>query len=575
MSSNLYQLKKEDGSWLFQRRALPGPVVSLAAVVEIEQRRSPASRAVLPIRIPHLIRKLGRTTYRLWCVLLTVRDDTAEAHPTTIGLSRMSGIGEAQVEKSLRRLRHFKLVEDYGEMYRHVPCRCADQDYHEHAVYVRAVYGEIFRHEEAGRFDARVPRESLPLLLAAAGQGGARKGAGRPRGLTSKAAVVEPNKSKVRAYKYQEPVSLQNLKVLQRNAEFHSASSLTNQEVLEGTMEATQRVRCEGFSCSEGTPPPPPPPAQGCAPITPAFKAQPVRDTASAPSGPVARPSPARRGPRSAAVAKGCAHVEATPASLAVRDTASPPAVAGEAPVLRLADGLEDDGLDFLWDGKDHQSMELRGGASRPQRFTVEDLQAATRVLEVIETTQVPAPPKVDPNASPEEQLRLLGLAYRAAHERMTGQDYFRPRKAMTDKEREGLLRAAMALAAEGISPAVWAKFSFQQWARMKKAGGGKAPAPRWVWSCRRITEHARWCIDEVGTLARQKTVPVRSNTELMRRLGRMQSLLGYGRPTEDVVAEVLPESERVELAEKARQERAAAIERLNQQIAQGEWVWG
>jgi len=205
---------------------------------------------------------------------------------------------------------------------------------------------------------------------------------------------------------------------------------------------------------------------------------------------------------------------------------ASPPAPAGEAPILRVAGGLEDDGLEFLWDGEEHDEVELRGGASRPQRFTPEDVLAATRVLDVIETLQVPAPPKIDPASSPDEQLRLLGLAYRAAHERVLRSDYYRPRgRQETPKEREALPAAATALAAENISPAAWAKFSFQQWGRIKKG----APSVKWVWSCKRITEHARWCHDEIGSLARQKTVPVNSYTELMRRLEQLQSQLGKG----------------------------------------------
>ena len=550
MSAQVIYVPSEDGNgWepKHYRAARPVPKRPYALIKAVEREQKKAmgfcrGQAILPV--PMLQKKLGASTFRLWCVLLTLRNEECETHPSLPGLAKRASLGEAQTEKSLARLRKFKLLEDYGFMYRHVPCRCDKSiGYHEHKVYVRSVYGLLTVSNDGTAYSALVPRATLQPVKEAAGQGGARVGAGRPKGKLDSAPrrIIKGGvrNSNVGAYKYQEPICYEEPSVLQTNAPFHGAHGFGSQAEVEST-----------------NPTPPPPPLQPMAqPAQPAL----VLPT---PTQPVT----------AQAAAFETQHGAAQPPEVIEMSKSA------EAPILRIvADGVELDGFEALFSlGDDVREVTLGGDGTAPsQRYTPDDVRAATELSNQIEVVRVPAPPRVRDEQGEEERLALLKAAYSAAHEKVMRREYFKPKgKQMTAKERQSYLEAAGALMAEGISPTSWARFSFHAWCgTMKKT---TAPSSRWVWSAARIHEHAGWCHEATGSQHTNQPVPnCPSTKELIQLLGKLRSRLGWGRPTDVVVEEVVPAALRAQLLKRAAQEHEKARVDINNRIKSGEWVWG
>ncbi len=243
------------------------------------------------------------------------------------------------------------------------------------------------------------------------------------------------------------------------------------------------------------------------------------------------------------------------------------------APSLALVDGVECDLFDLLTSERDAREIGFGGGYKGPrQRYAPEDMRASTALSSEVVQLRLPAPPRVREEHSEGERLMLLKAAYRAAHEKTLRSEYWRPAKAQTARERELMLEAAGALLAEGINPTSWARFSFYQWQRMGKK---TAPSPKWVWSAARIHEHANWCREAIGGLENMSTPALPAAHELMVRLHRLRGALGWGRPTEDVVSEILPVSERRQLLQQQAAQHEAWQRDIQQRIRNGEWVWG
>ena len=559
----------DDRSWgryVPPRRPLPKDVEELAPTLAREQRKlRPGSgriEAVIPMKT--LLRKLGATTYRLWAVLLTLRDDTGETHPSLRGLAEAASMSESQTAKSLARLRKFKLVEDYGFIYRHVPCSCKDGCWG-HPVYIRDVYGEV-REQRAFYYIAVVPRETVRLAMAAAGQGGARKGAGRPRKVDApvaeKASVEageevaenKANKSKVGAYKNLKDLSQKNLKVLLQRSPRGGASISEPSEAAKG-VQTTQEALARFLSS--------PPSAFAASPLQ--TEAQPARPD-SAPA--MTSAAPAAPGPfagQAAAVSFQNSNATGKSESMNTPDTTNEVEV--------LIDGVIHYGLDAIFAAGDAREIGLGGGGRGPrQRYTPEDLRAASQLSNMIEPLRVPAPPKLQAEQDEDSQLDAIKAAYRAVHEKVMRTTYWRPHKAQTLKERGSQLEAAQALIAKDISPLSWARFSFYQWHRMGKK---TAPTPAWVWSAKRILEHAGWCHSATGSLITNQAVPVPATHTLMVRLDELRKRLGWGSPTAVVVSEVLPDAELKLLLAKQYAQRIEEQKKIQQRIRNGEWVWG
>lgn len=533
----------EDGAlvaYVPPRRPLPHNPDKIASAIEREQKklRLGAGKLEAIASIPLLRRKLGATTYRLWATLLTMRAPDCETHPSLRGLAKAASMSQAQAAKSMDRLRQFKLVEDFGFMVKRVPCRCVDRDSCiGHKVYVRNVYGMV---RDSGTFHyvAVVPRETLQLLTAAAGQGGKRTGAGRPKGASAeKPSSWSPRmddhetaenralKSKGGAYKNQVLVCSEEPTVLLQNkAPLHGACNSLSKSA--GEAIQPKREALERFLSS--TPP-----------------------KRSAPS----------LQPQAQPVAPFLAQTEAPAA----------PAVAGGG-CGALVDGKPCDVMDALR-AKGARSIEIGGGYKGPrQKFTPEDLRATSSLSAQIEVLRVPAPPKVREEHSEKERLRLLRSAYMAVHEKQLRSRWWRPKREPSSKERAAMLAACEALRAKDLSPLAWAWFAFLQWGRMGKQ---EPPTPAWVWNAARIEKRAGWCHSEAGTLNSQIPFPLPAVTRLRERLAALRQALGWGRPTAVVVSEILPDEELRALLRQQAAQREAGQREIEQRINNGEWVWG
>ena len=216
-------------------------------------------------------------------------------------------------------------------------------------------------------------------------------------------------------------------------------------------------------------------------------------------------------------------------------------------------------------------SLPSQGAAPR-QQYTAEDFRAATELANAIPVLRVPDPPAIAPKHGEAQRLTMLDAAYRAAHERCLRQDYYRAKRTRSAKDQADALQAAEALAEAKINPTAWARFSFHQWCEVM--GKKSAPSTRWVWSVKRVKEHASWCHEATGSQATQAPVQLPSVKELIRKLGALRAALGYGRPTAEVVAEILPLGRRKVLLAKAADEIETARADMDRRIAAGEWVW-
>lgn len=491
--------------------------------------------AIAPVSL--LRKKLGATTYRLWATLTTMRNHLCETHPALRNLANAAYMSTTQAAKSMARLREFKLVEDFGFIYRRVPCRCIDRDSCPgHKIYIRNVYGQV-QERGALHYVVLVPRETMARLTAAAGHGGKRKGAGRPRtrpvsdakksGAPTRKEAKKPmtprssNKSKGGAYKDQELVYQKNLKVLPQNkAPLHGASISSTESDGEGV-----QTKLERFLSS-------PPSAFSASPLQP--KAQPAQ--ASAPTEEPAAPAPAGDGMVFVVDGKPCGLLEA----------------------------LSIEGATCI---------EFGGGNKGPrQKLTPEDFRAASVLSDQIEVLRVPAPPKIYAEDTETHWLHLLRCAFHAVHEKDMGSRYWRPKRELTLRERDALLAACKALMAHDLSPVAWARFSFLQWHRIGKKS---APTPSWVWNAARIAKHAGWCRSEVGSVSNGNVFPLSASKTLLARLATLRQRLGWGRPTEVVVSEVLPDEERMQLLRQQAVQIRDGKKEISDRINNGEWMWG
>lgn len=558
----------------YTRRPLPKRDAALSRLTERGLRAIDPSAgrfdAILPA--PLLQKKLGKTTYRVWCTLLTMRNEKGESHPSMPGLARASYISEAQLQKSLGRLRDFKLVEDLGFMFREVPCKC-DVDYaHEHKVYMRRIFGALQATPDRMSQVALVPRETAALVKAAAGQGGARAGAGRPKGAKDTSPRKEPvriikhpsKESNIRPYKY-----LKELFIRDSNESLKKARDFAPRVFLSTSAEETMPNPSQPSAPAPSAPAFPAPDVSVQPDPAPALAGQTGSGAVSSPSEALTQHSTAQhaaRAPQRASVAAQAAPDESVIHSV-------PDDLEGE---VEAQESKKVDLLELYGDFIKETPLGLQmggGGASRPQqRYTPADMGAASTLTNQIQTLRAPAPPRVKPEMGEGERLALLRAAYRAAHEKVYKQEYFRKGKSgPTEAERKQMLEATEALIAEGISPLSWAVFSFYQW---RKLGKTTSPTQKWVWSHTRIHEHAGWCHEDTGSQNTGKPYYQPATRELMLRHNKIRQALGWGRPTDEVVSEILPDEERVRLLKEQEQQNRRGMELLEAAIRNGEWVW-
>jgi len=97
------QIVDEQGRWIIPRRPIPRRDGGIAKVVVREQRevRLPTAKADSILPAPLLQKKLGKSTFRLWAVLLTARLQAGGGHwlclpPSALPLRSRPGAAYAQ-----------------------------------------------------------------------------------------------------------------------------------------------------------------------------------------------------------------------------------------------------------------------------------------------------------------------------------------------------------------------------------------------------------------------------------------------------------------------------------------------
>ncbi len=271
---------------------------------------------------------------------------------------------------------------------------------------------------------------------------------------------------------------------------------------------------------------------------------------------------------------------EAVPALQPDRDaapaTSAAPAALTVAPVVSIFGSIDGQPatLEAMLRSSGSKEVRLEGNASsKRQQYTSEDMIAATKLANEIPMLHRPPAPRLTEAMPPDERLRILRAAYRAGHERVLRTEAF-TRKGKKDPEaQEGrLLAAGEALIAARLNPTTWARFAFQMWtAGLKKT---KAPAIDWVFNAALIQEHAEWCHESLGEQFGATVIWVPGNKALIRALAEIRAALGWGRPTQDVVQEILPDNVRKEFITSANKQLERKQKELAKAIYNGEWVW-
>jgi len=507
--------------------------------------------------------KLGKTAFRLWSALLTIRNGEAEAHPSMKGMAKAAGSSIHQARKSLNRLREAKLVEDYGFMWQQVPCSCKHGCWG-HKVYVRTVYGAI--HTNAGGEHARVqvPRATSQWLKLASTHGGKRTGAGRKRGPNFKAPENKANKSSGITYKYPERSSQRELRSLFKDAAACAASpSIASDALKEASPLQRERVW-------EPLPPHSPAlakflssvPGEGLPSFPVAGKRSPL--TRERPADPVLAAIYQAAGVRMHDPAPVQPNAPAPQAALVAVPAVS---AAIDFGVTRDADGTI--------------TLRLGDDDGRPaarQRYTVEDLAAMPTPHDIeqeIRPASIPPPPRLPDNASPEALVAACMLAMRAGHERVLGRAYWRPpsKRQLSKAEHAAVLAGAGALLEQKLAPLPWVLFSLRQWhGDLEKTDA--APL-KWIFDPKRIEKHHGWCRQAVGSLNTGAIIRTPAYQEVVKRNHLLRTLLGWGKSTADVVREVYPPGVKARLWAQAREEADKARKLIQDQMQSGEWLWG
>ena len=563
----------------FQRKPLPqDSALRLREVVneQVEIKGYLGTSGKVRMDARSLYRALGPVTWRVYSSLLTFRDETGDTRVTTSSLAVASQTSEAGVKRALVRLRDAALIEDLGWMYLSVPCSCPKwQGPHLHEVYVRRVYGQLAAAENGTRLVwAWVPVRAAAWLIKSAGLGGrrvnaGRKGAGDAQEQEANTPVSKAlQKSDRTPYKYLSSFSSDVLSEHQEKPRRCGCVSLFVKEPEEKPSRGHNHLpsytakKCRKRHCSLHDQP------KRVSAALDAFLGSSSGGAAPAAASQVVHSiNQARHDQRErlADAAQSAGKATATPAKARSRmrmgmDTAKVTIEAQEAPAA------------FLPSDESVREWTMGGGAQRRrQHLSVEDLQAMTGLLREIKVARVPAPPKLSASMDEAQKLRLMQAAYKAAHEKVMGSEFY-SRKPLTAKEREAMAAAADVLIEHDISPTAWARFSFHAW--LEKMRNDRAPAAAWLWNAERIVKHRGWCRDATGTQHSNLPLAGPAYRALIRAYGRLTQELGHGRSTADVVESVLPADKRKELLAALQNQNARAIKEVSERIQAGEWVW-
>lgn len=204
----------------------------------------------------------------------------------------------------------------------------------------------------------------------------------------------------------------------------------------------------------------------------------------------------------------------------------------------------------------------------------------------------VPPPPRVTEDMAPWERVKILVAAYRGGARAILGAKWTPLSRPGSEKKYlTQLADCAAALERERIAPAEWVAFSLDVWRGVldkkeargdKSRGRGKRTLPpvAWVFSAKRVDEHANWCLATCPTMGgRLVTGPrwdefVGAWTSMAIEVADWMAEHPGAPPPKHIAEKHFPGNRYQEMFDAAREEGLEYRRLLAEQRARGVWLW-
>lgn len=221
--------------------------------------------------------------------------------------------------------------------------------------------------------------------------------------------------------------------------------------------------------------------------------------------------------------------------------------------------------------------------------------------VDVIPVARVPHPPLITEEMSKTKALRVTARGYRAALEREYGPSrilveatYKDPKAVLESKHAHDLVLALPVLIKYQIAPAAWTAFSIYVWktyvmkgegalhqipSKIRRPRRGTPPAPKWVFSLKRLEERTEWFSWHESFCRGGQLCLAKPHRELMERHRRLRATLfaSYDDLTDaavrELVATYLPHATFERLKREAQAFAEFEQDRLDQAALDGEWL--
>lgn len=606
----------------------PDSHLHLVARVAMDGQRLPPPdmrEGCVPVEWAQALRALGPRALRCWIALLAVRDPKwgATTHISLPALAKRSGLSQHKVKRALDVLRRAGLLGPGALV--HVPPHIAARKPAEveewprlAQAYARSVWGWLAPVKESpGAVLLHVPKPVAEWCASnvAPQHGGARTGAGRPKGAQkSKRLDASGEAPENQVAPPVNPPAPGNQVALHSSTRIFS--SLTGAPALAGLSSPKGRKDTANFVAaprlrlkSKA------PVADAPGELAPSIRAEIAKrgsrkgsksegdrdheltgicpscaaramgiefsastkiaqgssvEASKPPTPPLSPPAPAERA--SAPASAVPAAPSGKPARAVDRVRERKPEVAAQYPGMKLAEGSQ-----FVARLEGKRGLALGGVPREPHPLSTGEWIPPTLALDEVGIARVPPPPRIREGATDAEVVAIMQLASRAAYEHFSGKRLWKP-KPLSGPQQAQLLRAGRVLQAEGIAPHKWFRHSWQVWAKYKngtEAAKGKTPTPGWLLAPARLASQAKWCKGALASFSGGAILWSPAVLELAARLdGARRAIRQTGEDSAQVRERMLPAQLEARLRARAREEAAANRRDIEARLMAGEWIW-
>lgn len=206
----------------------------------------------------------------------------------------------------------------------------------------------------------------------------------------------------------------------------------------------------------------------------------------------------------------------------------------------------------------------------------------------MVAPVRIPNPPLLLSTDSARKRERLCALAYRATMRAKTGRAGFHyadinGTALIGDENYPVLVDAAPRLLELRIAPMAWCAFSYDVWVKYVLTGRGRsklprAPAPKWVYSEKRLTERLDWFVWQESKFLGGQIEYCEEHLRLLdtyvKMRARVMTVEGNDEVIRELVERMLPAREYERLLRTAAKKYQTRREALDLQVQCGEYIW-